>query len=92
MAGMSNITASARALWYGTPDGTPARTQQKRSPWVAAVVALVVVGLIAVFVVTRLQASAASERRSDEYYCTLDGIGPMDRAPNTNERCIDLLG
>lgn len=32
-----------------------------------------------------------SDQRSDEYYCTLSDVGPLDRAPKTGELCADLV-
>lgn len=52
----------------------------------AALVAAVVWALLA-----QMAQQHASDRRSDEYYCTLSGVGLFDRAPATGELCADLL-
>lgn len=69
---------------------------QAASWWTAGrTVAVIVLAAIVVAVVWALVAQAGqqreSDRRTDQLYCTMSGIGPADRAPNTGELCGDLL-
>jgi hypothetical protein len=32
-----------------------------------------------------------TDRRSDLYFCTMEGVGPADAGPRTGELCADLL-
>jgi len=59
---------------------------------VIAVVAavLLVAGIVWVLNVQATQ-DRESDRRVDSYYCTMSGIGPGDRGPETGELCADLL-
>lgn len=73
-----------------------AETEESTSWWtmgrtaavivLAALVAAGIWGLIAQGIQQR-----ESDRRTDEYYCTMSGIDPFDRGPNTGELCADLL-
>lgn len=59
-----------------------------RTAAVIVVAFLVVAG--AWMLIAQAAQERASDRRSDEYYCTMSGIGPLDRAPATGELCADL--
>jgi hypothetical protein len=61
-----------------------------RTAAVIVVAFLVVAGAWAL--IGQLGEQSQSDRRTDEYYCTLSGVGPYDRGPETGELCIDLLG
>jgi hypothetical protein len=72
-----------------------------RQPWVtrplwrdSTVRFLVVVAVVVAVVVVWVQISQARERDrlTDEFYCTLSGVGPLDRGPNTGELCVNLRG
>lgn len=60
-----------------------------RNERIAAAVTVAVVLLIALVVTVR--GHRADDARSDGYYCTLAGVGPFDRGPNTGRLCMDLL-
>lgn len=49
---------------------------------------LVVVG--AIYTAVQVYEAREQDRRTDGYYCTFEGVGPLDRAPQTGERCIDV--
>ncbi len=52
---------------------------------------LVAAAVIAVFVVwQQMQAKAEHDRTVDEFYCTMSGVGPFDRAPNSGKSCLDI--
>lgn len=52
---------------------------------------LVAAVVIAVFVVwQQIQAKADRDRTTDEFYCTMSGVGPFDRAPNSGKSCLDI--
>lgn len=54
---------------------------------------IVIAALVAAVVVfVQVRAAKADAERVDGYYCTLEGVGPLDKAPETGKRCIDLLG
>lgn len=61
----------------------------------ARTVAVTVIAVLVVFGASILIAQGAqeraSDRRTDEYYCTMSGVGPEDRGPETGELCADLL-
>lgn len=62
--------------------------RRPRALWVL----LAAVVLVAVVVIVgRVQAQNAQDTRTDEFYCTLAGIGPMDRGPKTGRLCADLI-
>ena len=60
-----------------------------RTAAVIVVAFLVVVG--AWTLISQAAQERASDRRTDEYYCTMSGVGPYDRGPETGELCADLL-
>lgn len=49
----------------------------------------VVAALVVVFI--QVRAARADAERVDGYYCTLEGVGPFDKAPETGKRCWELL-
>jgi len=59
------------------------------------VIAVVVAALLVVVVAWALNLRASqgreSDRRVDSLYCTMSGISPTDRGPETGELCADLL-
>lgn len=55
------------------------------------VAALLVAGTVWVLTLKASQ-DRESGRRTDSLYCTMSGIGPTDRGPETGELCADLLG
>lgn len=67
---------------------TAAETQRTTRRIVAVGAALL--AAIAIYLFVQNQSRAADDRQSDVYYCTLEGIGPFDRAPNSGELCADL--
>lgn len=94
MADRSGIAATARRFWYGTPDGQPAAglaTARKGGQRVWIIWVAVVVAVLAIVVIARVQDVRAQDRRTDTLYCTLSGVGPFDRGPNTGKLCADLL-
>ncbi len=75
---------------------TDTTTGQQRAWWrtrrrIAAIAAVLVLAIGAV-VWSQVAAARAEDRRVDELYCTLSGVSPMDRGPETGIRCADLLG
>ena len=60
-----------------------------RNERIALAVTVVLVVVIALVVTVR--GRQADDARSDGYYCTLAGVGPFDRGPNTGRLCADLL-
>lgn len=67
----------------------PVRERTGRGQLLVLAVVAVIVG---VFLLVNNQVQGnAEDRRADEYYCTLQGVGPDDVAPSTGERCRDLL-
>lgn len=56
--------------------------------WVLLAVVVVVAGIV---IAANVQAQRARDVRSDEFYCTLSGVGALDRAPKTGRLCIDLI-
>lgn len=54
----------------------------------AAVIAAVVIGVL---VFARISANREEAEQIDGYYCTLSGVGPLDRAPETGKLCADIL-
>ncbi|KRC37528.1 hypothetical protein [Oerskovia sp. Root22] len=71
-----------------SPELAAAHARQNKGLLIAAAVLAVVI--LAIFVVVRVNDARAQDRRTDEYWCTLSGASPLDRAPNTGELCIDL--
>jgi hypothetical protein len=57
---------------------------------VIAVLVLVALVIAAILIGSKVQERNAQDRTADEFYCTLSGVGPFDRAPNTGKLCIDL--
>lgn len=55
-----------------------------------ALIVLAVVMVATLIVWNRVSAARAHDRLVDSYYCTLSGVGPYDRGPNSGELCIDL--
>lgn len=57
--------------------------------------AVIVMAFLVVAGAWTLISKAAQERasdwRTDEYFCTMTGIGPLDRGPETGELCADLI-
>ena len=70
-----------------TADYARVRSDQKKF-WIG--VAAVVAVIAAFVVVNRVQAQRADNLRTDQLYCTLSGVGPFDRGPNTGKLCMDL--
>lgn len=60
-----------------------------RALLIAGAVLLVVIGVIALVMWQNDRREAAE--RTDQYYCTLSGVGPTDRAPETGRSCADLM-
>lgn len=56
--------------------------------WVMAALLLAVV---AALVIRAGVEARAQDRIVDRYYCTMSNVGPLDRAPQTGERCIDVI-
>lgn len=48
--------------------------------------------IAAVVVFVQVRAAQADAERVDGYYCTLEGVGPFDRAPETGKLCAELGG
>lgn len=67
----------------------PGKTRSRARIWL--VVVLVIAAVIAAVAFRAVAEQRAEDRQVDGYYCTLGGIGPLDRAPNTGERCIDVI-
>jgi hypothetical protein len=63
---------------------------QMRTAAVIVVAFLVIAGAWAL--ISGVVEQRQIDRRTDEYYCTMSGIDPYDRGPETGELCIDLLG
>jgi len=68
---------------------TPSWWTMGRTAIVIALGALVVLGVLAL--VAQVAQQREDDRRTDGYYCTMSGVGPLDRGPNTGELCADLL-
>lgn len=80
MGDMADATeSSSPASWW-----TAGRTAA-----VIVIAGLLVAGGLAL--ISQLMEQRESDRRSDVYYCTLSGIGVLDRGPKTGELCGDLL-
>ncbi|MFE5309697.1 hypothetical protein [Isoptericola sp. NPDC056605] len=60
-----------------------------RALLIAAAVLVVVVGVIALVAWQQNQREAAE--RTDGFYCTLSGVSPYERAPETGRLCADIL-
>ena len=75
--------------------GGMTQTTEQVRPWWRTRAAMVWAGLALVALIAYgLAARAEAQRRDlmvDELYCTLSGIGPFDRAPETGRYCADLL-
>lgn len=76
--------------------GMTSGIEQPTSWWTAGrTVAVIVLAALVVAVVWGLVAQAVqqreSDRRTDEFYCSMSGIGLGDRGPETGELCADLL-
>lgn len=59
-------------------------------------VTLIAVGVllaiaVAIFVIVRINQQREDATRIDTYFCTLSGVGPMDRGQETGRLCADLL-
>lgn len=65
------------------------KSQTRRLIALGAAIALV---LIALVVQAKISADRESAERVDGYYCTLSGVTPMDRAPETGRLCAEILG
>lgn len=46
---------------------------------------------VVVVVISQANAARAKGERVDGYYCTLSGVSPFDRGPETGRLCADLL-
>lgn len=73
---------------------TDAEVETEALPWWTrafvvwpTVIAAVVTGIV----VTQVQEAREDAERVDGYYCTLSGISPSDRAPETGRLCADIL-
>jgi len=55
--------------------------------WGAVLVAVIAITVVLV----QMRAARADAERTDTYYCTLAGVGPYDKAPETGMRCWELL-
>ncbi len=60
-----------------------------KAVWITLVILAVIT--VGVFVAVRISQERTNDLRTDELYCTLSGIGPFDRGPNTGRLCADLL-
>lgn len=77
--GMTEASASARRWWT-----------RDRIATVAILGALVLAAVIVV-AISQANAARAKSERIDGYYCTLSGVSPLDRGPETGRLCADLL-
>lgn len=68
---------------------TPDWSKTNRALIIWGAVLVVVVAVTVVFV--QMRAARADAERTDTYYCTLEGVGPYDKAPETGMRCWELL-
>jgi hypothetical protein len=67
----------------------PDYSKTNRALIIWGVVLVAVIALTVVFV--QMRAARADAERTDAYYCTLEGVGPYDKAPETGMRCWELL-
>lgn len=60
-----------------------------RALLIAGAIAVLVIGIV----IAVVQINAANERAqlTDSYYCTLSGVGLLDRGPETGDLCADIL-
>lgn len=59
---------------------------------IAVVIAVLLVASVAWVLSLKASQDRESDRRTDSLYCTMAGISPTDRGPETGELCADLLG
>lgn len=71
-------------------DETQPRTTWQTYRWTVIVLLGAVVVAVGIWAVSAAVEAREADQRSDEYYCTMEGISPLDRAPATGERCVDL--
>lgn len=69
----------------GNSDASKARTRR------TALVVAVLVALVAAGFLFQQREARESDRRSDEFFCTMEGVGPDDRGPRTGDLCSELL-
>ena len=75
--------------------GGMTETTETVAPWwrTRTVAALAAIALV-VLAVWGFSARAEAQRQAtmtDVFYCTLSGVGPFDRGPETGRMCADLL-
>lgn len=78
-------------MHMGVESGASVRSgpNDAKAVWITLVTLAVVI--VGIFVVVRLSQERAHDRLTDKLYCTLSGVGPFDRGPNTGRLCADLL-
>lgn len=67
------------------------------APWWQRHRALLVLAVVLALVVAFVVNTAVTEARrqaemTDQMFCTLAGVDPLDKAPGTGRRCITVLG
>lgn len=79
-------------MWgMGTTESTSSSILRMRPRrWFVVTVGAMLAVVLVAFVISNVVEQRARDRGTDRFYCTLSGVGPLDRAPNTGERCIDL--
>lgn len=74
----------------------PVESDEQARPWYRQRLWQITVAVLAVMAVVIGYAAWDKARedaeRVDGYYCTLSGVGPSDRGPETGRLCSDLLG
>jgi hypothetical protein len=60
-----------------------------RALLIAGAIAVLVIGIV--IAVVQMNSARADAERTDGYYCTLSGVSPMDRGPETGDLCADIL-
>lgn len=70
-------------------DVATTRDHSTRNALIVLAVAVVIV--LAVVLVSNIQAQRARDVRVDEFYCTLSGVSTYDRGPETGRTCFDLM-
>lgn len=60
-----------------------------RALLIAGVIAALVIGVV--IAIVKIGEANEQAQRTDEYYCTLSGVGLLDRGPETGDLCADIL-
>jgi len=70
---------------------TVAPSKARSRARIGLVLLLVAAAIVAGFAMRAAAEQRENDRRVDRYYCTMSNVGPLDRAPQTGERCIDVI-